>query len=135
LADFPIEHLRRRPDFLAAAKACTCARGAVSGQARPRDDGEAKVRVGFTATRRIGGSVERNRAKRRLREAARLCVPLHGLAGCDYVFIARGGTARRDWALLVQDMTGVLARLRNDIANRSGPPTAPTVPAAPAPGS
>lgn len=92
------------------------------------------VRVGFTATKRIGGAVERNRAKRRLREAARLCVPLHGVAGCDYVFIARGGTARREWRALVEDMTGVLTRLRNDIRKGSGPSPVTTAPAAPPPG-
>ena len=49
-----------------------------------------RIRAGFTATRKIGGAVVRNRAKRRLREAARITLPLHGREGFDYVFIARG---------------------------------------------
>ena len=93
----PIERLKIRPDFLAAAKGASCARGAVVAQARIRGDGAETVRIGFTATRRIGGAVVRNRAKRRLREAARLLAPLHARAGCDYVFIARGGTGARPW--------------------------------------
>jgi ribonuclease P protein component len=73
-----IERLKKRPDFLRAAKAPNLARGAVFMQMRPRHDDDPLIRVGFTATKKIGGSVERNRAKRRLREAARLLLPLHG---------------------------------------------------------
>ena len=54
---FPIEHLKIRPDFLAAAKAPSCARGAVVLQARDRADQTPMVRVGFTATKKVGGSV------------------------------------------------------------------------------
>jgi ribonuclease P protein component len=106
-----IERLRRRPDFLAAAKAASAARGGVVVQARDREDGDALVRVGFTATRKIGGAVVRNRAKRRLREAARSLVPLHGRLGHDYVFIARMGTAQRPWARLLDDMKTALISL------------------------
>ena len=92
-----IERLKIRPDFLAAAKGASCARGAVVVQALDRGDGLRLIRLGFTATRRIGGAVVRNRAKRRLRHAAAALVPLHGKPGRDYVFIARAGTAKRPW--------------------------------------
>jgi ribonuclease P protein component len=114
-AIFPIERLRKRPDFLAAAKSVTCARGALVAQGRGRADGAETVRLGFTATRKIGGAVVRNRAKRRLREAARMLAPLHAKAGCDYVFIARGGTANRPWARLLDDMKTALIRLAADL--------------------
>jgi ribonuclease P protein component len=110
-----IERLKKRPDFLAVAKAKACAAGAVSTQARDRADGTALIRLGFTATRRIGGAVTRNRAKRRLREAARLLAPLHARPGCDYVFIARQGTATRPWARLLDDMRTTLQRLAADL--------------------
>jgi ribonuclease P protein component len=80
-------------------------------QARDRADGEPLVRVGFTATRKIGGAVVRNRAKRRLREAARALIPLHGRAGHDYVLIARGGTASRPWGRLLDDVKSALLSL------------------------
>lgn len=110
-----IDRLTTRPDFLAAARGHSCGRGAVNAQARHRQDDNAVVRIGFTATRRIGGAVVRNRAKRRLREAARLVAPLHVVAGCDYVFIARGGTPTRPWGSLLDDMTSALKRLAADL--------------------
>lgn len=110
--------LTRRVEFLAAAKARYCARGAVLVQMRARDDGEALVRVGFTATRKIGGAVVRNRAKRRLREVARALLPDLGLAGCDYVFIARSGAPDRPYALLLEDAGRALAQLARE---RSAP--------------
>lgn len=110
-AEFPIERLRKRADFLAAARAPSCARGAVVVQARDRADGEALVRAGFTATKRIGGAVVRNRAKRRLREAARALLPLHAAPGRDYVFIARAGTPTRAWGRLLDDVKIALQSL------------------------
>lgn len=80
-------------------------------QVRDRADGNSLIRVGFTATRRIGGAVVRNRAKRRLREAARLLVPGLGRPGCDYVLIARGGTPTRPWPRLLDDVKTALISL------------------------
>jgi ribonuclease P protein component len=107
----PIERLKKRAEFLACAQAPSCARGAVVVQARPRNDDQLLVRAGFTATKRIGGSVQRNRAKRRMREAARLLLPDLGRPGFDYVFIARGGATTRPWVRLLDDMKSALVRL------------------------
>ena len=106
-----IDRLTRRPQFLAAAKGVSQARGAVVVQQLDRQDGQTAIRLGFTATRKVGGAVVRNRCKRRLREAARLLTPLHGRPGCDYVFIARMGTADRDWDRLLDDVKSALTRL------------------------
>ena len=117
-AAFPIERLKKRADFLACAKAPACARGAVLVQARPRDD-QPLVRAGFTATKRVGGAVVRNRAKRRMREAARRLLPDHGEPGFDYVFIARGGLVARPWDRLLDDMKSALIRLAADRGSRA----------------
>jgi ribonuclease P protein component len=112
MPDTPIiQRLTTRPQFLAAAKGHSCARGAVVVQALDRHDDIAVIRAGFTATRKIGGAVDRNRAKRRLREAARALLPLHGRPGRDYVFIARGGTTARPWPSLLDDMKSALISL------------------------
>ena len=123
--------MKKRPDFLAAAKALNCARGAVVAQARSRGDDSPLIRIGFTATKRIGGSVVRIRAKRRLREAARIVAPLHARPGCDYVFIARGGTVSRSWAPLLDDMKSALIRLAADLSASMGEPSPQRLPTRP----
>ena len=106
-----ITRLKVRADFLAAAKAAYQARGAVVIQARKRGEDESSMRVGFTATKKVGNAVVRNRAKRRLREAAQLLLPIHGLSGHDYVFVARAGTGEREWQGLLDDVKAALIRL------------------------
>ena len=120
-AAFTIERLRKRADFLACAQAPSFARGAVVVQARARDEAPL-VRAGFTATRRIGGAVERNRAKRRLREAARLLLPQFARPGFDYVFIARGGVTTRPWPRLLDDVKSALIRLAAERDGRTRDP-------------
>lgn len=47
------------------------------------------VRVGFTASKKVGNAVARNRSKRRMREVARVVLPDIGVSGVSYVLIAR----------------------------------------------
>ena len=123
----PIRKLTRRSEFLACAKVPSCAKGAIVVQARPRDDDCAAVRIGFTATKRIGGAVQRNRAKRRMREAARQVLPLIATPGTDYVIIARTGVITRDWTRLLDDVKSALLRLATErpAPHVSGPAPSP----------
>ena len=83
-------------------------------QARQRrpDEGATGIRVGFTCTKKVGNAVARNRAKRRLREVARLVLPDHGLDGWDYVLIGREDvTAARPFEDLRRDLISALKKL------------------------
>lgn len=104
--------LQNRPDFLRAASAQRQGTGGFLLQARDRKDDTTTVRVGFTASKKIGNAVARNRAKRRLREVARALLPGGGRAGWDYVLVAKPGvTTIRDFALLLDDLRGALSRV------------------------
>lgn len=69
-------------------------------------------RVGFTASRKVGGAVVRNRARRRLREAVRLHLPLLMQPGHDVVLIARTAAAVAPFHLLVETLGWALKRLK-----------------------
>ncbi len=111
----PLETLRKRPDFLAAARARRQATQGLLLQARRRREGEADpdlIRVGYTCSKKVGNAVARNRAKRRLREVAREILPTRGKAGWDYVLIGRHlETANRPFHLLRQDLETALDRI------------------------
>lgn len=79
-------------------------------QMRARGD-EDPPRVGFTATKKIGNAVVRNRTKRRLRELARLQLETVARPGHDYVLIGRAPTAERAYADLEKDLNSALKRL------------------------
>lgn len=87
--------------------------------------GEALLRVGFTASRKVGSAVVRNRAKRRLKELARRLLPESGARSVDIVMIARAETATRKFTELEVDLKRGLARLgltesRRDEASQRG---------------
>lgn len=108
-----VKRLKKRREFLYVAKGEKAVRAGVVIQARRRD-GSLHCGVGFTATKKVGNAVIRNRAKRRLRETARLLLPLHGQPGFDYVFIARASTSAKDWPRLMGDVKSALVSLAED---------------------
>ena len=69
------------------------------------------IRVGFTASRKVGNAVARNRARRRLREVAGRLLPAMAAPGRDYVLIGRRATLERPFVLLLADLEAALRRL------------------------
>ncbi len=71
----------------------------------------AELRVGFTVSRKVGGAVVRNRARRRLRQAAERVMPDQAAGARDYVLIGRRTTIGRPFEDLVADLETALARI------------------------
>jgi len=85
--------LTKRADFVRASHGRRYAAPGFNLQARKRAESEASgVRVGFTCSKKVGNAVARNRAKRRLREVARMVLPELGRDGWDYVLVGRKDT-------------------------------------------
>lgn len=107
-----MRRLRRRSEFLRAARGRRHIAPGLILQARRRDGDAAVIGLGFTCSRKVGNAVARNRAKRRLREVARLVLPEAGRPGWDYVLIGRpGATAARPFARMLDDLRHALGRV------------------------
>ncbi|VAW05518.1 Ribonuclease P protein component [hydrothermal vent metagenome] len=110
-----LKTLTKRTDFLRAARAQRQGTASMMVQARARGDDDPTIRVGFTCSKKVGNAVARNRAKRRLREVARMVLPSLGRAGWDYVLIGRkDATAARAFELLKGDLIYALKKLHVD---------------------
>ena len=117
--------LKKRSEFLYVRDGFYAAKGGVVVQMRENTartvEGMAGIGVGFTATKKIGNAVIRNRAKRRLREAARALLPEHGLPGYDYVLIARNSTIARECVDLLDDTRKALITLSRRASGEARP--------------
>ena len=106
----PMETLRHRRNFLAAAGGAKAPAVAFVLQVRDRRD-EGPARVGFTVSRKVGTAVERNRARRRLREIVRKAAPAAMRAGHDYVLIARRPALELEFDRMIEDFEKVLRQV------------------------
>jgi ribonuclease P protein component len=120
-----MQHLLRRQDFLTAATGSSRASASAVVQVYNRRD-KAPPRIGFTVTKKIGSAVDRNRVRRRLKEAVRISAADHLRPGFDYVFVGRAATAGRDFDKLVADILSALDYLHaaHDNIDGEGPRTA-----------
>jgi len=126
-----LRRLKTRPEFLRVAGArrswvtpgvlvqahCRACAEDRKGRAGAPDE---TIGVGFTASRKVGPAVARNRARRRLKALAAEILPSEGRAGYDYVLIARGETVRRPYIELAGDLKTALAHLASGQGAKSG---------------
>jgi ribonuclease P protein component len=112
-----MDRLRRRVDFVAAARGPRAPGTAFTVQCRERDDG-GPPRVGLTVSRKVGTATERNRVRRRLRDAVKQAGPGAMRPNHDYVLVGRRAALSRDFQLLLDDLRQALCRLDR----KAGPP-------------
>lgn len=84
----PVGRLKSRPQFLAVRHGEARKGRIFLLEVLDRKD-DAAPRVGFTVTKKHGNAVERNRMRRRLKEAVRLNAAFAMQPGHDYVIVAR----------------------------------------------
>jgi ribonuclease P protein component len=106
-----VVRLKRRRQFLAVGVTrCRYVTAAFVLQAGPRG-APSEIGIGFTASRRIGNAVARNRARRRLRAAVRAILPGGARPGYDYVLVARPAILTCPFNLVLSDLATAFARV------------------------
>ena len=100
-----VRQLRKRAEFLAVRRGEKRRGRLFLLEVLERGD-DAPPRVGYTVTRKVGNAVQRNRIRRRLREAVRLTAAGDMAAGSDYVIVGRGEILSAPF----DQMTGELSR-------------------------
>ena len=112
-----VKILKKRNDFLFVARGTIFRTRGFHLQANKREgsDEQAFTRVGFTCSKKVGNAGARNRAKRRLREVARLLLTDYGRPGWDYVLIGKANeTAELSFADLCHDFKACLSKFHQD---------------------
>ncbi|TCV75866.1 ribonuclease P protein component [Neorhizobium sp. R1-B] len=109
-----VGRLKSRPQFLAVRQGESRRGRTFLLEVLDRNAPDEAPRVGFTVTKKHGNAVERNRMRRRLKEAVRHSAGFAMKSGHDYVIVARREVLSAPFA----DMT---AQLIERIENRPKP--------------
>ena len=120
----PLGRLTRRAEFQRVSRGRRVSGQSFTLQSRRREESEAEAlsgaRIGLTVTRGVGGAVERNRVRRRLKEALRAAAPLETEGDHDYVLVARREALGRRFAALVDDVRTAFRAARRRGADARG---------------
>lgn len=103
--DHAVGRLKSRPQFLAVREGEKRRGPLVLVEVLDRKCPDEKPRVGFTVTKKHGNAVERNRMRRRLKEAVRLQAGFAMQAGHDYVVVARRDVLSASFETLARELT------------------------------
>jgi ribonuclease P protein component len=104
----PLRRLRKRSEFLRAARGKRTGRSGFSLQAAASP--HAQPGLGLTVTKKTGNAPERNRIRRRLRAAAGACADRFRPRN-DYVIVGRREALGLPFATLVDTLATALDRL------------------------
>ena len=104
--------LTKRSEFLRAAKGRRFHTALFTIQAVHGEKPDAAARFGLTVTSKAGNAVERNRMKRRLREALRLSARAKGRMATDYVIIGRRDILAIPFKTLTGELTEGVGRIK-----------------------
>ncbi|UJW75888.1 ribonuclease P protein component [Rhizobium sp. SL42] len=103
-----VGRLKSRPQFLAVRNGEKRKGRLILLEVLDRKD-SAPARVGFTVTKKHGNAVERNRMRRRLKEAVRLNAAFAMRPGHDYVIVARREVLNAPFDQLAAQLTNRIA--------------------------
>jgi ribonuclease P protein component len=105
--------LKRRPEFLRVRGGARWATRTFVLEGKRRGVAAAgdTARFGFTVSKQVGGAVERNRIRRRLKAAVRGILPDHARPDFDYVIVARRPALDVAFSVLVSDLVDALKRV------------------------
>lgn len=109
----PPLRLRKRPQFLAMRSGARIHGACFVLELRQRAAGETadeQPRFGFTVTKKTGNSVVRNRIRRRLREAVRLCAADAARPQHDYVLVGKPAALRAQFPAIVAEIARRLSQ-------------------------
>ncbi len=108
---------KKRKDFLRVAQAFYIVTHNMVLQAAPSLFEKNDIFVGYTATKKIGNAVTRNRSKRRLRALVRELLPSYAVNNVDYIFIARNSTASCDFSELRKDTIYAIKKINKNFSS------------------
>jgi len=118
----PPGRLTGRAEFQRVARGRRSTAPTFTLQSRRREEAEQEAirgpRVGLTVSKSVGGAVERNRVRRRLKAALRAAAPLEAESDHDYVLVARREALGSRFAALVDDVRNAFRAARRGKAER-----------------
>ena len=111
----PVERLVRRSQYLRVARArkYIVSKGLIlQFEIKDPNEGGNKHRVGFTASKKVGNAVVRNRARRRLKSVVNDVLTSREEQPLDLVLIGRANTLKRSYDELLSDFRFALKSAR-----------------------
>ena len=83
--------------------------------AASRQEDAGAIHVGYTASKKTGNAIARNRIKRRMRAAAKDIIAQQGRTGVDYVLIGRRFCVQSAYDALCKDLEKAINHLNRQV--------------------